>query len=103
MEKKAILRGELANLTWSVEQRGTESRLIRHVERENVVKVFPLIRLHLADPPPLLRGKEQGARSRRIALAVGILLPLAPCSLPPFTGELEGGFFSPSFKGRIRA
>ena len=35
-------------------------------------------------------GRGQGARSRSIALAVGILLPLAPCSLPLYGGELEG-------------
>ena len=62
MEEKARLRGELANLTWSIERQGVRRRPIRLAAMQNHVKVFRMLSTnHEGEKAPTIPlPKERG-------------------------------------------
>ena len=62
MEEKATLRGELADLTWSIERQGVLRRSIRLAAMQNHVKVFRMLstRHEGKKAPTIPLPKERG-------------------------------------------
>ena len=63
MEEKATLRGELADLTWSIERQSVRRRPIRLAAMQNHVKVFRILSIRhegeKAPTIPLCKEREK--------------------------------------------